>query len=150
MYSVVRGSLHWFPFPDVGPGRSETVSSALEIITGSLRTLPPHLPLNDTLSALLKQIRYQLQDYLGDNKARLCNLPLDFLPLTSRKIETNKALGVLIAPFWTSQAWFARLKGLTTTIKLLKESAQNLRGVTVNYYWQIVLAEIGLARSGPP
>lgn len=78
--------------------------------------------MNVTRPARLKQIREQLHVHWDDGRARLRNPPFDFLPLTVQKIETESARGVLLAPFWPAQAWFARLRGLASRMHVLDDS----------------------------
>ncbi|PXF49274.1 hypothetical protein BWQ96_00848 [Gracilariopsis chorda] len=107
-----------------------------------------HRPLNETRPARLKQIRDQLQTYCGDGKARLWNPPFDVLQITVRKIETESARGVPIAPFWPAQAWFARLRGLASAMHLLDGNLDHLTRNRSNPGWRPVVAEVRLEGNG--
>lgn len=94
-----------------------------------------------------------MMTWWGDGKARLWNPPADFLPLVVRKIQQENALGVLVAPYWPAQAWFARLRALKARMHYLhppREGPGLIEGSRVNSRWSVVVAEVGLETNGLP
>lgn len=99
-----------------------------------------------------KYVAIQMMEDWGDGLARLWNPPLDFLPLIVRNIETEGGRGVLLAPHWPSQAWFARLIGLSSLLVVLGREHDGgwvMEGArALNPAWEMVLAGIGSKTTG--
>lgn len=68
--------------------------------------------LNETRPSRLKEIRFQLEESWCDSCCQLWNPPLDLLPMVIRKIEQEKARGIIDVLVWPTQAWLARLQSL--------------------------------------
>lgn len=107
-----------------------------------------HRPMGETFAARCKYMETQMGEDWGDGLARLWNPPFDFLPLVVRKIQIEGGKGVLLAPHWPAQAWFARLKGLSSRIRLLGGEDAEGRPVMegdrrLNPQWRMIVAEIG-------
>lgn len=103
-------------------------------------------PLGETLVARKKYLGTQMQEYWGDGRALLWNPPFDLLPLVVSKIEAEGGSGVLVAPDWPAQAWYARLHALSSHMVQLDpgdRAAPLLEGErSVNKAWGVVIAEI--------
>lgn len=107
-------------------------------------------PLNEPRPARVKQVCEQLQTFWGDGRSRLWNPPFDFLPVVVRKIEVEEASGVLIAPHWPAQPWYARLQRVATRLRLLEGAAHaTLTGSNINPAWRLCVAEVGYKNFGP-
>lgn len=109
-------------------------------------------PLGEPLAARRKFLATQMQEDWGDGRARLFNPPVDMMPLVVRKISQENGRGVLIAPTWPAQPWFARLRALAshTTYLSPEDQAGPLWGgerIRDNV-WGMVVAEIGCEKSG--
>lgn len=108
-------------------------------------------PLNETRPSRLKQIQDQLREPWSDNRCRLWNPTFDFLPIVVKKIEQEKASGILIAPIWPAQPWFARLRGLPAQFHPLDwPTSTALRGTGINPAWRLVAVEIRFDKPGWP
>lgn len=103
-------------------------------------------PLGETFVARKKYLSTQMEEFWGDGRARLCNPPFDLLPVVVRKIASDGGRGVLLAPNWPAQAWFARLKELASELHLLQPSADVLQLLEssrqMNAGWEVMLAVI--------
>jgi hypothetical protein len=87
----------------------------------------------------------------GDGRAPLWNSPFDLLPLVLKKIEEDRAHGVLIAPQWPAQPCYGRLGRLASRIRVMDpaDTTRSLTGQRVlNPGWELVVAEIGPSRNG--
>lgn len=102
-------------------------------------------PLNEPRPARLKQIKAQMSAWWGDGRARLWNPPADFLPLVVRKIQQEEGRGVLLCPFWPSQAWFARLRNFATNIHIMHPGDTEgdlFVGKQINLRWAVAVVQI--------
>jgi hypothetical protein len=75
------------------------------------------------------------------------------LLLVLKKMEDERAQGVLVAPRWRAQPWFARLLRLATRVHVLDPAAtaECLEGHrSLNPGWELVVAEIGPWSIGAP
>lgn len=103
-------------------------------------------PLGDTLIARKKYLATQMNEDWGDGKARLWNPPFDLLPLVVSKIEAEGGRGVLVAPKWPAQAWFARLRALSCRMTSLDPGDHDVplfEGErSINPGWGLVIAEV--------
>jgi hypothetical protein len=110
----------------------------------------PYRPIGEHPVARRKYLTTQMQENWGDGKCRLWNPPFDLLPVVVRKIEQDQARGVIIAPMWPAQQWFARLRALSTGVRVLDpvEHGPLYTGLhRVNPSWKLLIAEVGLPRT---
>lgn len=102
------------------------------------------------MAARRKYMETQMEEDWGGGMARLFNPPPDFIPLVVRKIEAERAAGVLVVPTWNAQPWYARLAGLASRMTRLEPGGRRLwdgrEGKAGN--WGMTIAEIGCGRSG--
>jgi hypothetical protein len=63
-------------------------------------------PVGEHPIARRKYLEVQMGEDCGDGRARLRNPPFDMLPLVLKKMEDERARGVLIAPRWPAQPWY--------------------------------------------
>jgi hypothetical protein len=111
----------------------------------------PYRPVGEHQIARRKYLQTQMMEDWGDGGARLWNPPFDLLPLILKKMEESREHGVLIAPRWPAQPWYARLSRLASHMHVLDPAATKryLTGNrTINPDWELVVAEIGLPRNG--
>lgn len=103
-------------------------------------------PLNEPFQARKKYLQDEMHKPWGDGRSRLFVPPFDLLPLVVRKIEMERAKGVLLAPDWPTQAWYGRLIKCSsrvirlgpadTAIDILAQGA----GKTLNPSWGLLVA----------
>lgn len=74
------------------------------------------LPLNYPCPARLKYMSAQLSWFWRDGRASLWNKPFYFLPLVVGKIAAKGGRVNIIAPYWTENPWFTRLKAIATDL----------------------------------
>ena len=113
----------------------------------------PYRPVGEHPIARRKYLAAQMAEYWGDGRARLWNPPFDFLPLVLKKVEDDRAHGIMVAPRWPAQPWYGRLMRLATCVHVLTpaESARYLSGQrALNPGWELVVAELGLSKTGVP
>ena len=91
-----------------------------------------------------------ITEYWGDGRARLWNPPFDLLSLVVSKIERDGGNGLVVAPYWPAQSWFAHLSRLAHKMTVLEEPAHLLfeGRKRVNPGWGMVVAEISAAHGG--
>lgn len=143
------------------PLDTEATASLLRSARDSygLTPLCPLPPIGDHPIARRKQLVIQLQEDWGDGVARLYNPPFDLLPLVVRKLELEGGRGVVVAPHWPAQPWFARLERLASAVHagptwrledgvLAPTSAEPLFSPLRNEHWTMCLAEVGLPNLG--
>jgi hypothetical protein len=89
----------------------------------------------------------------GDERARLWNPQFEMLPLVLKKMENERARGVLVTPRWPAQPWYGLLSRLATRIRVLDPASTSafLTGQRpFNPGWKLVVAEIGPLKPGVP
>jgi hypothetical protein len=113
----------------------------------------PYRPVGEHPIARRKYLEVQMGEDWGDARARLWNPPFDMLQLVLKKMEDERARGVLIAPRWAAQPWYGRLSRLSTRMRVL-DPARTLSCLAgqrpLNPGWELVVAEIGPSRHGAP
>lgn len=113
----------------------------------------PYRPVGEHPIARRNYLEVQMGEDWGDGRARLWNPPFDMLPLVLKKMEDERARGVLIAPRWPAQPWYGRLSRLSTRMRVLDPARTSscLAGQRpLNPGWELVVAEIGPSRHGAP
>lgn len=78
-------------------------------------------------------------------------IPAGFLPLVVRKVQQEEACGVLLAPYWPAQAWFARMGALMTRMHVLRKTREGpplLEGSRINARCTVVVSEVGIDTTG--
>jgi hypothetical protein len=113
----------------------------------------PYRPLDEHPISRRKYLEAQMAEYWGDGRARLWNPPIDFLPLVLKKVEDDRAHGIMVAPRWQAQTWYGRLMGQGICVHVLTpaESARYLSGqCALSPVWELVVAELGLSKTGVP
>jgi hypothetical protein len=113
----------------------------------------PYRPVGEHPIARRKYLKAQMGEDWGDGWARLWNLPFDMLPLVLKKMEDERARGVLVAPRWPAQPWYGRLSRLATRIRVLDPAHTStcLTGQRpLNPGWELLVAEIGTLKPGVP
>jgi hypothetical protein len=112
----------------------------------------PHMPVGDHPVARRKYLTAQMAENWGDGRCRLWNPPFDLLPVVVKKIADDRARGVVVAPAWPAQPWFARLRELSTAFRILDPAAHGPLFTgrrAINPEWRLVIAEVGLPAPGP-
>lgn len=84
-------------------------------------------PLGETMVARRKYLSVQMAEHWGDGLARIYNPPFDMLPLVVRKLEQEGGTGVVLAPKWPAQPWYARLVALSSKVRVLGAEADGKR-----------------------
>lgn len=98
----------------------------------------------------LKVIYSKIQKWWADGMGRRWNPPADLLPMVVRKVQNEKATGVLIAPYWPTQAFFAHLTiSDSTSMVYPLDNEDFFVGSTVRKARPLVIAEIRLERISP-
>lgn len=84
--------------------------------------------------------------------ARIWNPPADLLPMVVQKARTEKATDVLIAPYWPTQAWFARLTKFSNCTRIFysPDNEHFFVGSTARKPWPLVIAKIVFGRTSLP
>jgi hypothetical protein len=111
----------------------------------------PCRPTGEHLVARRKYLTSQMAEYWGDGKCRLWNPPFDLLPVVLKKLEDEGGRGVVLAPAWPAQPWFARLRALSSTLHILDpaEHGPLFEGRRdINPEWRLVIAEVGMPTTG--
>jgi hypothetical protein len=113
----------------------------------------PYRPTGEHPLTRRKYLTTQMQENWGDGKARLWNPPFDLLPIVVRKILHERAQGVLIAPRWAAQPWYAPLVAYATKVHVLDPTTdvplyEGHR--SINPEWKLMIAEMGVRPSGRP
>lgn len=78
-----------------------------------------HRPFNEPLPVRWKFLLGQFNERWDDGTNRLFTPPPDMLPFVIQKIRTERAKGVLVAPFWPAQPWFAELTKVAVALRVL-------------------------------
>jgi hypothetical protein len=110
----------------------------------------PFRPIGEHPTARRKYLTTQMEENWGDGKCRLWNPPFDLIPIVVRNIEHDQARGVIVAPMWPAQPWFARLRALSTGVRVQDpvEHGPLYDGHhPVNPGWKLLVAEVGLPRT---
>lgn len=104
----------------------------------------PFPPIGEHPIARAKHLRDQMCENWGDGKARLFNPPFELLPIVVRKLEMEKGAGIVVAPRWPAQPWYARLRRISNRLHVLHpQPDEPLFNRLVNPGWSMVLAEVG-------